>query len=406
MRVLLVTNNYQITGGAEVFAHEIARVLKNLGHDVAFFCAASESSQTAPFGHLFPATVDYKGGPLLGRMLRIKGLIYSSVAKKAMEEMIYQFRPDLVHAFAIYNGLTPSVLEACREKGIPVVMSCNDYKHICPNYKLFHHHRTCEECKGRRFHRAVVNHCCKDSLVISVASSIEAYVHEWMNLYRRNVHTFLFASNFMLEKTSEFWKGASFRTAILRNPFDSPSHACRHDQGEYFLYFGRLIDEKGVDLLLKAMEHVPEAHLKIVGSGPDEIRLREQVRSRGHGSVEFLGALWGSSLDEVLQGCRAVVVPSLWHENFPYVILQAFAAGKAVIGSRRGGIPELIEDGKSGLLYDAADDHALADALTALWSDPVRAVGMGRAAKAWCDQEFNDETFGRALMTRYEEVLS
>lgn len=406
MRVLLVQNNYQITGGAEVFAHEIARVLKDLGHEVAFFCAANEDSQGAPFGHLFPAAVDYKRGSLLSRMLKIKGLIYSSDAKKAMEEMIEQFRPDLVHAFAIYNGLTPSVLDACKEKGVPVVMSCNDYKHICPNYKIFHHGHVCEECKGGRFHRAVVNHCCKDSLVISMASSLEAYVHERMNLYRRNVHTFLFASNFMLEKTREFWKGEAFRTAILRNPFDSPSHTRRSDPGDYFLYFGRLIDEKGVDLLLKAMGNVPEARLKIVGSGPDEARLREQARSSGHESVEFLGALWGSSLDEVLYGCRAVVVPSLWHENFPYVILQAFAASKAVIGSRRGGIPELVEDGKSGFLYDATDDHALAGALRALWSNPAKAVEMGRAAKDWCDQEFNDGAFGRALMARYGEVLS
>lgn len=406
MRVLLVQNNYQITGGAEVFAHEIARVLGALGHEVAFFCAANENSQGAPFGHLFPAVVDYKRGSLLGRMLKIKGLIYSGGAKKAMEEMIEQFRPDLVHAFAIYNGLTPSVLDACRENGVPVVMSCNDYKHICPNYKIFHHGQPCEQCKGGRFHRAIMNRCCKDSLVISVASSIEAYVHEWMNLYRRNVHTFFFASNFMLEKTKEFWKGEDFRATILRNPFDSPSHVRGGDPGDYFLYFGRLIDEKGVNLLLRAMEKVPEARLKVVGNGPDEVMLREQARNSSLQSVEFLGPLWGSALDDVLHGCRAVVVPSLWHENFPYVILQAFAASKAVIGSRRGGIPELVEDGKYGLLYDATDDHALAEALGLLWSDPGKALEMGEAAKAWCDKEFNDVAFGRALMACYEEVLS
>jgi glycosyltransferase involved in cell wall biosynthesis len=284
-------------------------------------------------------------------------------------------------------------------------MSCNDYKHICPNYKLYHHRSICEECKGGRFYQAVLNQCCKGSLVISTASSIEAYCHEYLNIYRKNIHTFLFASNFMANKTKDFWGGDTFRSAILRNPFHAPAHDYHGEYEDYILYFGRLIDEKGVDNLVRAMSTIPHVNLKIIGNGPEESSLKMLVRNLGISNVSFLGPLWGADLNKVLFRCRAVVVPSIWHENFPYVILQSFACGKPVIGTDRGGIPELIKNGKFGLIYNALDIAALSAAIIRLWDAPESTVAMGKAAKEWCDLEFNDRKFSEALMAFYKEVI-
>jgi glycosyltransferase involved in cell wall biosynthesis len=406
MKILLAQNYFHVTGGAEVFGHEVARVLANLGHEVAFICTQSEKNPQTIWGKYFPKAVDYKNGPLISRVLKFKGLVYSQPAKASMRQILNDFRPDIVHCFSIYGGLTPSILDACHSAGVPVVMSCNDYKHICPNYKLYHHGRICEECKGGRFYRAAVNRCCKDSIVISTASSIEAYVHNWLNLYKKNIHTFLFASEFMLNKTNEFWGDATIKSGILKNPFHAPSHEYHGEYEDYFLYFGRLIEEKGVDVLIMAMKKVPEAHLKIVGDGPDGSRLRTMVKDNGIGNVTFLGPLWGDELNTVLFRCRAVIVPSLWHENFPYVILQSFAVGKPVIGTRRGGIPELVKDKQFGLIYDPLDVEELPELLKRLWADPERTTDMGKAAKEWCDLEFNDEAFGKAVMDHYLKVLS
>lgn len=322
-----------------------------------------------------------------------------------MSRLIHDFKPDIVHFFATHIRLTPSVLDACRKYRVPVVMSCNDAKHICPNYMLYHHGNICEECKGGRFYRAVVNKCSKNSLVFSVASSIEAYSHAAMNIYRKNINRFLFASEFMAHKTEEFWGKDTFKWNLLRNPFNSTTYNLQETCGDYLLYFGRLTDEKGVDVLIKAMKLAPHVHLRIVGDGPRLAALELLVKTQGIPNVTFLGPKWGAELNAILKDARFVVVPSVWHENFPYVILQSFAFGKAVIGTNRGGIPELIKHGEYGFIYPAQDADALANYISTLWNDPSRASDMGKAAKKWTDEEFNDNKFYNNLITIYQEVL-
>jgi glycosyltransferase involved in cell wall biosynthesis len=406
MKIILCHNQFQITGGAEFFYHEVGRVLQENGHEVAFFSAEDQSSTDSAWSNYFPAVADYSSGSQLSRALALPNMIYNRQAKERMGQLIRDFKPDLIHAFAIYVKLTPSILDAAREAGVPVVMSCNDYKLICPNYKLFHHGHVCEACKGGKFYQAVVNRCCHDSLAYSVASSLEAYAHNAMNIYRKNVHTFLFASEFMASKTKDFWGDEKFRWRKLNNPFNAKKFEYSEISENYILYFGRLIDEKGVDVLLSAMALLPDVRLIVVGDGPDRAVLEQQSQEQGLKQVEFAGPKWGSELDIILSRCRFVVVPSLWHENFPYVILQAFAFGKPVVGSMRGGITELVSHGERGLVYESTNAQALAANIRQLWDDQAATLSMGRAAKDYVDEAFNDETFYMNLMAIYQEVLA
>jgi len=404
MRVILAHNNLFIAGGAEVFYQEAGRVLSAHGNDVAYFSSKDGKNPQNEWERYFPRVAEYKKGSLVKRVFDFRNMVYSRTARDCMKRLIDDFRPDIVHAFAIHGRLTPSILDACREAGVPAVMSCNDYKHICPNYKMYHHGRICAECVGGRFYRAALNRCCKGSLVYSVASAIESYAQSSIDIYRKNISIFLFASEFMANKTGEFW-GADVRWKLLRNPFNSPSFACHPGYDDYLLYFGRLIDEKGVDVLLKAMAHAPRARLKIVGNGPQEAELRELAKGLNLNNVEFVGPKWGDGLNALLFRARFVVVPSTWHENFPYVILQSFAAGKAVLGSDRGGIPELIEHGRSGFIYTALDHRSLAEYINILWDDKKKAVQMGIDAKEWADENFNDARFFADIMRIYREAL-
>lgn len=405
MKVLLAHNNFAVTGGAEVFYHEVGRVLSEQGHQVAYFSAINDAAET-PWRDYFPSVASYSEGGLFAKAINLSRIVYNRTAKEAMAKLIADFKPDIIHAFAIYVQLTPAILDAAREAGVPVVMSCNDYKHICPNYKLYHHGKVCEECKGGKFYRATANRCCHNSITYSLASTAEAYTHNWLNIYRKNVHTFLFASEFMARKTEEFWGRETFRWKMLRNPFDARKHAVSNEVGDYALYFGRLIDEKGVNVLLDAALLAQDVPLIVVGDGPELESLRQQAAAHDLTQLQFVGAKWGDELDQILRGCRFVVVPSLWHENFPYVILQSFAMGKPVIGSNRGGIPELVAHGARGLVYEANDAAALADAMRLLMADRDRAKQMGAAAKRYVDAEFNDERFYANLMQIYSGVLS
>lgn len=405
MKVLLAHNNFAISGGAERFYHEVGRILEKNGHQVAYFSSYVPGCDST-WSDYFPPAPDYHNASIFQRVVGFPSMVYSRSAKGEMERLIGDFKPDIIHVFAIHVKLTPSILDAAKEAGVPVVMNCNDYKHICPNYKLYHHGHICEECKGGRFYRAMVNHCCHDSLVYSTASMIEAYVHSVIDIYRKNIHTFLFASEFMARKTEEFWGVETFHWRKLRNPFDSTKYKATYCPNGPVLFFGRLIEEKGVDVLVRAAAKLPNVDVRIVGDGPDMDNLRKLANELGVDNVAFPGAMWGDDMDRELKACRFVVVPSKWHENFPYVINQAFAFGKPVVGSRRGGITELVADGERGLLYEATDPDALADAIQQLCDNPDRVKSMGCNAKEFSDREFNDERFYQALQIIYEEVIS
>ncbi|MBL3597788.1 glycosyltransferase [Rhodovulum sulfidophilum] len=402
VRVLLAHNNYTVQGGAEVFFHEVARVLEARGHEVALFSAAEDGLE-APHADLFPEAADYRHGSIAARAVRLPAMIYNTRARDAFARMIETFRPDIVHAFAIYVRLTPAILDAAREAGVPVVLSCNDYKHLCPNYKLFHHGRVCTECRGGRFHRALVNRCCHGSLAVSAASMIEAYIHDRLDLWRRNVSIFLFASRFMAAQTEAFWGPGRVDIDFLRNPFDVDAHRVAPNVGEYILYFGRVIDEKGLDLLFDAAAQAPEVPVVVVGDGPDRARL--EARAAGLANLRLVGPAWGADLARWLEGARAVAVPSIWHENFPYVILQAFAASTPVIATRRGGMPELVEAGPHGWICESGDAAALAERMRAACRLPAAEIArMGAAACAYAEREFADDAIYRRLLEIYRRA--
>ena len=405
MRILLAHNNYTVQGGAEVFFHEIARVLMARGHEVAMFSAAEDGALDTPYADYFPKVADHKNGGLLSKATRLPKVIYNRDAKAAFARLIADFKPDVVHAFAIYVRLTPSILDAAREAGVPVVLSCNDYKHICANYKLFHHGRTCDDCMGGRFASVLKNRCCHGSTALSAASMIEAMVHDRLDIWRKNVDIFLFASRFMAQKTEEFWGKDRVQIDFLRNPFDARKYHVPAHVGDYFLYFGRLIDEKGVDVLIEAARLRPEARVVVVGDGPDLAKLETQAASIDN--VDVVGPAWGDELAKWLHGARAVIVPSVWHENFPYVILQAFAASTPVIGAHRGGIPELIEAGDHGWTYEATDPDALASCMgDVLFLPDARLAKMGAAAAQYTRREFSDDKLYAALMKIYQRVVT
>lgn len=404
MRILLAHNNFIPQGGAEVFYREVGRVLATNGHEVAYFSCAEPEADTE-WASYFPEVPPLGIGNAVAKAARVPRLIYNRKARKAFARLIADFKPDIIHAFAIYIRLTPAILDAAREARVPVVLSCNDYKHLCPNYKLYHHGRLCDDCKSGGFYHALKNRCCHESTSISAVSMLEAYAHARTDIWRKNVACFLFASRFMAQKTENFWGKGRVNIDYLRNPFDTAAHLLPPSAGKYLLYFGRLIEEKGVDKLLDAAALAPDVPVVVVGDGPDYAALKARAESLPN--VRVVGPAWGNDLKHWLAGARAVVVPSLWHENFPYVILQAFAAGLPVIGAARGGIPEMLGAGDFGWVYEATDATALATRLQQVQALPDEALlTMGHAAQAHVKQEFSDEKIYTRLQEIYQKVAA
>jgi glycosyltransferase involved in cell wall biosynthesis len=402
VRILLAHKYFKMTGGAELFFFETGRVLEEHGHQVAYFSTSDNDNLETCWSKYFIDAPEYNSDSFVKRIASLRKIIYSRAAEKAFTELLHEFRPDIIHAFGIYTHLTPSIFVAAKKFEIPVVMSCNDYKHICPNYKLYDGSHICEACKNEKFYNAIVKKCCKNSLVYSVASSIESYAHQYMNVYEKYVDKYLFASQFMLDKTKEFWRNKNVSYGILKNPFNVEEYSPVYE-GDYALYFGRIIEEKGVDRLISAASRV-NIPIKIVGDGPDYHKLRTIVEKEQIINIDMLGPVWGEDLNAILYGARFVVVPSLWHENFPYVIFQAFAAGKPVLGSNRGGIPELIGR-ERGMLFEPDKENDLEERMQMMWEDSTKCTLQGMVARKYVINEFNDEKFYESLIRNYLTVL-
>ncbi|MAM10165.1 MAG: glycosyltransferase [Rhizobiaceae bacterium] len=404
MKVLLAHKLYEITGGAEVFFHETERVLRENGHETLMVATGGAGTDHADNVILFEAPA-YNEGGFLSKLANLPASIYDQKKKRRFAEILREFQPDVVHVFAINVHLSPSIIVAAKEAGVPVIATFNDYKHICPNYKLFANGEICFACKGKTFYQAALKNCCKGSRSLSVASSLEAYVHNWLGIYDRIDH-FTFSSDFMAHKTLEFWPEKKVSWSKVRNPFDSRKFDASGPYEPFGVYFGRIIDEKGVNLIVDAAGVIGDFPIKIIGDGPDLAKLQKQAEEMGFTNLEFLGPKWKSELDEIISRASFVIVPSLWHENFPYVINQSFAFGRPVIGSRRGGITELVEHGVRGLVFDPENPDELAERILQLASNPDEVVRMGTAAKAYSDQCFNDDVFLQEVMFAYDSVIS
>lgn len=403
MRIILAHKLWELTGGAEVFFRETERVLREAGHET-LMVATGTRDETTPDNLVLLDAPKYDSAPLPIRALHLPASIYDRGKKARFAELIREFQPDLLHIFAINVHLSLSPIDAAHEAGIPIVATFNDYKHICPNYKLFANGEICFACKGRKFRNAALKSCCKGSRVLSVASMLEAQVHHAMKLYEKIDH-FTFSADFMANKTQEFWPERKLSWSKLRNPFHSARYDALEEYEDFALYFGRIIDEKGVDRIIEAAGEIGGYKIKIIGNGPDEAMLRERVEKEGLSNVEFLGTKWGAELDAILQKAAFTIVPSIWHENFPYVINQAFAFGRPVIGSHRGGIPELVEHGTRGLVLEPDNPGELAAAIRELSGNPDKIRTMGSNAKQWSDAFFNDETTLEDVLRAYERGM-
>ena len=208
----------------------------------------------------------------------------------------------------------------------------------------------------------------------------------------------------MLNKTAEFWGEGTAQLDFLGKPFNATHYKASDGDRGYIVYIGRLSDEKGVDILIRAMQENSDIPLKIVGSGNYQPQLEALATQLGLKNVEFLGSQYGDDLESLFNNCRFVVVPSIWHENFPYVMMEAFARGKAVIGSDKGGIPEYISEGETGFVFPSHDVKSLAGFIRKLFDNPEKAKEMGLKAKAFADNQFNDEIFYQRLSAVYEKA--
>ena len=352
-RLLSINNYYYLRGGSETVFFEHGRLFEASGWDVVPFSMHHPKNLPTDWSNYFIDELEFgQDYSLVQKLVRVPKVVYSFEARRKLAALLDAAPPDVCHAHNIYHHLSPSILGLLRSRGIPTVLTLHDLKIACPAYNMLAPDGICERCKGGRIHNVVRHRCINGSAMMSSVIMVEALVHRLIGSYSRSVSRFVSPSRFYIEKLVEWGMARSLFTHVP-NFVDASRFRPSYEPGRYFVYFGRITREKGIATLIRAAA-ASRVRLKIVGTGPDLDAMRQLAVELGV-EAEFAGYLSGEALQSAVRESRAVVLPSEWYENAPMSVLEAYALGKPMIGAQIGGIPELIQNGDTGLCFRAGD---------------------------------------------------
>lgn len=302
--------------------------------------------------------------------------IWSIDAVARVRDLVENWGAQILHCHNLFPLLSPAIIREASDSGAGVVMTLHNYRLMCVKGSFHRDGRTCEECLGRGPWRGVAHRCYRGSALASGVLATSLVVHRHMKTFD-HVDRFLAVSEFVRQKHIQ--AGISIERIGVAPQFTWPVER-REGPGEYFLYLGRLTQEKGANTLVEAWTQ-QMGRLVIVGDGPE----MEHLKAIASPVVEFRGLVPGEKVPALLRRARALMVPSLANDPAPRSVTEAYAAGVPVVASRSGGLPETVRDGESGLLVTAGAADEWAVAVERL-SDDSEAIRMGVGAwRLWSD---------------------
>lgn len=375
---------YYLRGGAERCFLELEKLLTDHGHEVIPFCMQDERNLPSPYAPYFFSNIDFpsrmRQPGLRPKLEAVERTIYSREAARKVKALIAATKPDIAHIHGIAHETSPSILPAIKAAGMPIVQTLHDYKLLCPNTSFVTHGEVCERCKGHHYYNVITHRCKRDSLAASLLAGVEMYIHKALQIYERNVDHFIAPSQFLRDKVVDY----AIQTPITQIPnfIDVTAIEPCYDPQDYFVYCGRLVNVKGIKTLVEAMKGVGRSHLYIAGHGDLEAELQTYIAREQLTNITFLGHLQTAELLKLVRGAAFMVVPSEWYENYSMTVLEAFACGTPVLGAAIGGIPEQVNEGKTGLLFPPGNVAALRERINYLLDHRDVAVAMGQQARA------------------------
>lgn len=407
MRILLVNKYHYIRGGSETYYFGLAELLKNAGHEVLFFAMQDDRNIPCDESEYFVSNVEFNGD--LSTAQKIKAglrMVYSIEAKKKLEKLITDKKPDIIHINLFHRVLTASIVDTAKKHHIPVVFTMHDLNCICPNHTMLDHGQICEACLHGNYLNCVRRVCFKDSRTKCLMAAVESEYNKLSGLYNK-IDLFITPSEFYKVKMME--SGLTRSKIVCMRNFLPPSteYVPNYQSDDYYLYFGRLTEEKGVRTILKAAKLLPGIKIKIAGTGEDEAFLH-QYATDNHldDQIEFLGFLSGDRLKDTVRNAKCILLPSEWYENGPYSIMEAMAAGKPVIVSDKGGLPEIVQDGVTGYICESFHPEKLAEAIKkADTLSEIEYHSMSEHAVSVAKELFDAEQYLRIIEKLYCQLL-
>ncbi len=379
-RVLLLHNRYQHRGGEDSVVDSEVELLRDRGHDVELLIWDNEEIKS-----LSPVRAAVR-------------TIWSSDSTHRVTEAIQRLRPDVVHVHNSFPLASPSVYWAADKAAVPVIKTLHNFRLMCPQAMLLRDGKVCEDCLGKLPWRAVRYRCYRESSAASAACASMLVAHRAMGTWRHRITRYIALNEFCRAK---FIEGGLPAERIVLKPNFVASQPPRADAGrDGLLFVGRISAEKGIETLAQAARLMPGATIRVIGGGPADGLLQ------GIPNVELLGPKSGAEVMTWMARSVALLLPSVWYENFPRTLVESFAQGLPVIASRIGALGELIEHGRTGLLFEVGDPQDLARQSQIALADLPAMRRMGEAARQTYEAHYTPEANYEILTRIYDEAIA
>jgi glycosyltransferase involved in cell wall biosynthesis len=396
MRILMINKFLYPNGGSETYIFKLGKALEAHGHEVQYFGMEHEGRCVGNRVNAYTSDMEFHGGSKLAKLTYPIKTIYSFEARKKIRAVLDDFKPDVCHLNNFNYQLTPSIIlemkkwskqtgHACR-----IVYTAHDYQLICPNHQLKNPitHDNCEKCLGGYYGNCVKGKCIHGSITKSMVGMLEAEFWKIRRVYKY-IDKIICCSEFLKTKmdTNQIFKE---KTVTLHNFVESVGNKSVNKK-DYILYFGRFSEEKGIDTLVETCKILPDIQFVFAGSGPLEDKINTVK------NIKNVGFQTGEALDTLIREAKFSICPSEVYENCPFSVMESQMYGTPVIGADIGGIPELIDNGKTGVLFESGNVDSLVKTIKELWNNDNKLKEMSTNCK---NVEFD------TIEQYYDKVLS
>lgn len=379
VRVLVAHNRYQQRGGEDAVVEEDVAMLRARGHEVMLYERDNHELQQ------------------MSKAEAAMQALWSRRTTREVGSMLDDFRPQVLHVHNTFPLISPSVYWAASRRGVPVVQTLHNFRLVCPQGLMLRDGRPCEDCVGRMPWPGVVHGCYRDSRAQTATLATMLAGHRAAGTWQRHITRYIALNSFCRDR---FVAGGlpADKIVVRPNSVDMAAPAATPRQG--FLFVGRLAPEKGIAVLADAVARPGlQSAVRIAGTGPQADLLDGKPR------IQALGALPAAAVYEEMRQALALVLPSIWYENFPRTLVEAYACALPVIASRLGAMASLVEDGSTGLLFTPGDAGDLAAKLRWAETHPDRMLAMGQAARRRYEAELTGDAGYRNLMGIYAAAI-
>ena len=367
MKVLMINKFLYPKGGSETYMLQIGAALQAQGHMVQYFGMEDEKRCVGNAVGAYTSNMDLHTADPFSRLVYSVKTVYSAEARRKLRQVLEDFQPDVCHLNNFHYQLTPAILlelrkwrkagHACR-----VLYTAHDFQLVCPNH-MCRNETVCEKCLGGHYLHCAKGKCIHGSRAKSIIGTAEALLWKHTDVYD-TIDTILCCSAFLKDKLDTDPRFAA-KTVTLHN-FAERTAQTAAPKKDYVLYFGRLSPEKGVETLAQACRALPQISFVFAGEGPSSAAI-EAIPN-----IRSVGFQTGEALQTLIREARFSLCPSECYENCPFSVLESLASGTPVLAAAVGGLPELVEDGKNGELFESGNVRALTEKIERLWSDKER----------------------------------